>query len=165
MQAFWLLFGGAAASTGIAALFTAGAPGQADLIRNYGLYAAAGAFVAGLSTKIIQEGKSMALFGKKDQEEIMKTGAASETSPEPAGETLPRKTALEALTALSGIKSLIESIQVTDVETWNALRRKTAEIAAGMEKFVELLGDLSRMAGSLQEDLKELGEMIPEEQG
>lgn len=138
-------------------------PGQVEAVQLHALCAGTGAFLAGAASAIIFKRKEHEnfMFGKKKENGISwedrvkpNNGAEEKTeggSPlanqEQPKTILPGKMAIEAAAALSGIKALIDSIQVTDQETW-------AAVAKNAKQVQEALGDMETSLSSAIEASK-----------
>ena len=106
------------------------------------------------------------MFGRNNNKENgnLKEGiqpGAENTGEEKAADqaqkpALPGKTAAEVAKALTGIKALIESMQVTDQETWSKVEDKSrmaADSLAKTEAAMQAALDASREARAALEEL------------
>ena len=122
---------------------TAGTPGGNEELNTFVFCVAIGILSGTLLNFNLKEEKEV-MFGRKEKEndvnweERIKPGTtvenpvAAEQMPKAA---LPGRTATEAAKALAGIKALIESLQLTDEETWAKVRDKNQEALNSLTKM------------------------------
>lgn len=157
-----LLFVNLLIATSLYISFLAGTPNWMENLETFIFCSAVGAVSVSLVNQFFKEDK---MFGSKKREngnfkERIQPGAENTAEEKVADQaqkpTLPGKTAAEVAKALTGIKILIDSMQVTDQETWSKVEDKSrmaADSLAKTEAALQAALDASREARAALEEL------------
>ncbi|MGB9886797.1 MAG: hypothetical protein ACPLRW_07365 [Moorellales bacterium] len=163
---FFLPWAGAAVSVGTAGLLTAGTSGQKDAVLLNAVCCFTGALTAGVLGMKIFAGGDARMFGKRavlpaEQQETFsgpdggRAGIAQQAQP-----IVPLRVAQDAAAALAGIKSLIESLQVTDQQTWEKVAALAREAETALEEMRAGLDAAGSAAGRAMEAFRGIAALV-----
>lgn len=163
---FFLPWAGAAVSVGMTGLLTAGTPGQKDAVLLNAVCSFTGALTAGVLGMKIFNGGDAKMFGKKaispaeQPETVLGADGGQAGITQQAQPIVPLRVAQDAAAALAGIKSLIESLQVTDQQTWEKVAALARDAETALEEMRAGLDAAGSAAGRAMEAFRGIAALV-----